>query len=459
MDPITLGVIANALVGAGVVSLPILAARRQRARRRRSWRAAAEQAGLSELQAGSSSLGGRAGQLPVRIELYHLGRDRGTRIVVGGLQHAPLKLALRKESAGTALKKRWRGGDDVQCGDARFDDDVYLEGAPELALAVLDAQTRAQILALLKGGSRADVEDGELWVDIPEGRRALDAETLRGVIELGERLRRPEDIPARLARNARDDPRRGVRVRNVRALLEAFPDHDQTRQALHAALGDPDDEVRLQAALSIGEGGSQTLLELASSERTDDALAERAIQAVGHRLQVDDVEAILARARRTQRPATARACVDWLGLRGGPEVIPTIVGVLASADRELAVGAARALAAAGTTTAEGPLREALDLGHDPEVLVAVARALGRVGSTAAVMPLRAAAERVGDGDVARAVRQAIAEIQARLQGAAPGQLSLATGEEGRVSLVGEDDARGQLSLPEPLAPEPGAGGE
>jgi HEAT repeat protein len=217
--------------------------------------------------------------------------------------------------------------------------------------------------------------------------------------------------------------------------------------------------VRLQAALALGDAGSQTLLELASSERTDDAQAARAIQAVGHRLEADEVDSLLVRARWTHRPATARACVEWLGLRGGPEVIPTIAGVLASADRELAASAATALAAAGSTAAEGPLREALERGHGPEVLVAVARALGRVGSIAAVMPLRAAAERVGDGDLGHAVRQAVAEIQARLQGAAPGQLSLAGGEEGRVSLVGGDDARGQLSLWEPKTPEPRTGGE
>jgi hypothetical protein len=69
-------------------------------------------------------------------------------------------------------------------------------------------------------------------------------------------------------------------------------------------------------------------------------------------------------------------------------------------------------------------------------------ALGRVGTSAAVGPLREAEE--GDAEMRRAARQAIAEIQSRLAGAAPGQLSLAGGEAGALSLA--EDERGRLSL-------------
>jgi len=42
------------------------------------------------------------------------------------------------------------------------------------------------------------------------------------------------------------------------------------------------------------------------------------------------------------------------------------------------------------------------------------------------------------------VRQSIAEIQARLAGASPGQLSMSDGDAGQLSLA--SDAAGQLSL-------------
>jgi len=42
------------------------------------------------------------------------------------------------------------------------------------------------------------------------------------------------------------------------------------------------------------------------------------------------------------------------------------------------------------------------------------------------------------------VRQAIAEIQSRLPGASPGQVSLAEGETGQLSLA--DDSAGRVSI-------------
>ena len=50
-----------------------------------------------------------------------------------------------------------------------------------------------------------------------------------------------------------------------------------------------------------------------------------------------------------------------------------------------------------------------------------------------------------DASLRRPARQAIAEIQARLGGAAPGQLSLAGAEAGQLAMV-EDDEAGRLSL-------------
>lgn len=77
--------------------------------------------------------------------------------------------------------------------------------------------------------------------------------------------------------------------------------------------------------------------------------------------------------------------------------------------------------------------------------VAAADALGRIGSVGAVLPLKEAAESSWfDRDFRRAARQAVAEIQSRLQGALPGQLSLAGTEAGQLSLAQAET--GQLSL-------------
>jgi hypothetical protein len=72
--------------------------------------------------------------------------------------------------------------------------------------------------------------------------------------------------------------------------------------------------------------------------------------------------------------------------------------------------------------------------------------LGVAGSARAVLPVREATEGLMvDGDLRRAGRQAVAAIQSRLLGASPGQLSLAAGAAGQLSLA-DADGRGQVSL-------------
>jgi hypothetical protein len=94
--------------------------------------------------------------------------------------------------------------------------------------------------------------------------------------------------------------------------------------------------------------------------------------------------------------------------------------------------------------AQWPLIGALRRDH-PDLQAAAARALGLLGTAEAVLPLREAAERFQrDRALSSASRQSITEIQSRLTGATPGQLSLAGGESGRVSLP--EGAAGQLSF-------------
>jgi HEAT repeat protein len=83
--------------------------------------------------------------------------------------------------------------------------------------------------------------------------------------------------------------------------------------------------------------------------------------------------------------------------------------------------------------------------EDSALREAAATALGKVGTAAAVQPLQEAAERSWIAlDLRRAARQAIAEIQSRVEGASPGQLSLASSEAGQLSL--SEAEAGQLSL-------------
>jgi HEAT repeat protein len=264
-------------------------------------------------------------------------------------------------------------------------------------------------------------------------------EVLPVVLALARRLQTPEDVPRRLAENLKGEPVTGVRLQVLATLTREYPSHPATREALLAAREDPDADVRLRAGIALGPEGREVLLAVASGEGAEDATTERAVVALGFHITTAEVEGLLRNALRTRREATARACLGVLGQRRG--AVGTLAKVLAVEKPELAAAAADALGATGDTSGEPALLSALE-GEAPVVRVAAARALGRVGTAAAVAPLREAEE--GDGEMRRTARQAIAEIQARLTGAAPGQLSLAGGESGQLSLA-EGEA-GRLSL-------------
>jgi HEAT repeat protein len=167
-----------------------------------------------------------------------------------------------------------------------------------------------------------------------------------------------------------------------------------------------------------------------------------AVSALGRRFATERAVEGLDRALRSRHFETARACIEVLGT-GDQAAVEPLVTALAVETGVIAASAASALGALQAPAAEQPLIRAL-WREAPGLRVAAAEALGRSGSTAAVLPLKQAADRYPDTAFRRAVRQAIAEIQARLPGASPGQLSLAAAESGQLSLA--DESSGQLSL-------------
>jgi hypothetical protein len=459
MDPL---VIVLTVGGVAAASLFRAVARLQK--RTDSWMGAAQEAGLTDVRLSTtmgfaSGLSGKAGPLDVRLEPYRRGkRDAGTRITVSGLNRHHERLSFRPETLGTRLGKSV-GRTDLELGDPEFDEAVYLQGAPEPTFAIFDAQTRWLVRRLLQGsvegpGPPAAVDfDGtaalegdalRLEMKYPRGGfgRTLPA-VVRRLIAIAQRLGRPPDVIGCLIEHVHQDPVLGVRLANLRVLLEGHPQHRRTRRALRDALGDPGEEIRLRAALELGEPGRGALLEIASSSESDQARAAEAVAGLGEHLPEERAAAILAQSLDAGRWAPAAACVESLGRWRGGRPVPLLARALSAEAAEVATAAARALARAGEAAAEAPLIAALG-GDSLEVLAAVAKALEGVGTAAAVMPLRAAAERVPA--LRRAAREAVDAIQARLHGASPGQLSMTSTEGGGVSLA--DDARGRVSPPD-----------
>lgn len=440
------------------------------------WQQAARAAGLTDVEISgfmgwNTRMTGQAGPLRVRMESYQRGRqERGTRIVIGGLRHGVYALTIRSEGFTSAIEKTL-GERETVLGDEAFDRAAYLQGAPALIRALFDADTRRLLRPLLEGelrvssargvnklDVRTSVSDNELQVEIRESLfgNTLDAlpDALPMVLDLAKRIARPDDLAAAIAANTRREPLPAVRLANVQLLAKEQPEHAATRETLRAALSDDEPAVRLQAAILIGPDGRPALVEFATRDNVKDGIAARAITALGADFPASLAIERLQRARAANQVHTARACIDAIGIARTPEAIEALASVLADGLEELAVGGARALGAAPSEVAERALARAL--GHDAaQVRLAAAEALGRIGTPLAVPPLReCAAAHTFDSALRRATRQAIAEIQARVSGASPGQLSLATGDAGQVSLV-QEDQRGQVSL-EPVSQESGS---
>jgi hypothetical protein len=238
-------------------------------------------------------------------------------------------------------------------------------------------------------------------------------------------------VAERLAHNALRDPEIAVRMNNLLALARDFEGHEATRPALRAAGRDPWPEIRLRAAEALGgPEGREALLTLTSDEA--DAVAARAVAALGRWLAPERTALILERAMQEGRNETACACLSLLGRMGSDAAVARLVQVLGSDDAELKAAAAQALGWSGRPAAEGPLLDALEHGV-AAVQLAAAGALGQVGTAVSVLPLKEAAER--DSELRAMARQSIAAIQSRVAGAAPGQLSIAEGgAAGRLSL-------------------------
>ena len=416
---------AVALVFGGAILGIVVVKRRARLK---GWEEAARSCGLQIVEAPgglSPTLRARAGPVSVQIRTWG-DKGRYTRILV----QAPAA----PDFQGVKIRPEtmFKFGRESEVGDRVFDDAFFLEGPAQPILALLDEETR-KLLTELNGMSKFSIASGELTATFYRDERITDI--LRHLLALGERLVPPFDIAQRLAENANQDPIPGVRLQNLLLLIRERVHDPETAGALRKACSDPFPEIRLRAAKQLGDKG--VLLDLAE-KLEDDAVSAESLSILD--LSSERVDTILDLALKQGRLRSARVCLAALGRHGAIEKLAQVL----ESHPELAPAAAEALGATGSPAAEPPLIQALQR-EEVEVQVAAANALGKVGSPAAVLPLKEAAERSRlDLDLRRATRQAIAEIQSRIRGASPGQLTLAGTETGQLSLA--HDPAGQLSF-------------
>jgi HEAT repeat protein len=202
---------------------------------------------------------------------------------------------------------------------------------------------------------------------------------VQDVTALARRAASRGPLMERLCDNALHDPIPEVRIKNLEVLAR---DRKRGPKTLRAALADPNEDVRLRAALWLGVEGRPVLLELATNAATGDECAAEAIRGLRTALSEAQALEILEGALARHRHPVVRAAVEALGLSGTVVAVPHLRAVIES--------------------------------H----------------------PLDFAMKRAADG--------AIARIQSRLEGAEAGQLAVAEGDAGQLTLA--DSAAGRLSL-------------
>lgn len=395
---------------------------------------------------------GQVHALPFKVHEESRGKSGVWTVVeVDGVDRIPRALFLGHEGVGASFGKLFVG-EDITTGDERFDAAVVVRGPSPLALSLLDEETRQRVTNLTASGGK--VKDGV--VSIALHRRIKDGEALakfvRDLVAVAERLAQQGPPVERLSAIARFDSASGTRQRALQELIAGFASEPLARETLRLALSDRAPEVRLLAAVALGEQGLDCLRGIVDSSGTAPEVALRAVEALGQLLPEEVALKRLEAAVRAGHDRLAQALVERFGPATSQSDVARLARQLEPDSRpEIAAACARALGRTGSPAAEPPLVAAL--GHaDGDVRAAAAEALGKVGSVGTIGPLReAVADSLLSPSVRRAAIAAIAEIQSRLTGAAPGQLALSDGEAGAVALASSPD--GALSLGEEPAEE------
>jgi HEAT repeat protein len=418
----------------------------QNHRRLQLWRDAVALCRLTEEKSSGffawrAKLTARSGPIEIRITDAR-GKGDQVKVVIEGAEGFSA-VELRRQ-----ILKLWK--DEIEIGDEDFDDAFLVEGPIRPVCARLDAAMRRQLVRASAACAALEIGGGQLRAEVSE--KVL-SRILPLLLYISRQLAQPVDEEHQIARNARRDPKAGVRLVNLLLLIRERPGDPETLRALRRACSDASPEIRLRAALELGEEGHDVLLKLAESS-SDDASCTRAVSHLGSRLSFEKAKNILSSSLRKGLFETARACLEVLGHHR--DSVGVLERVMTEEKGELAAAAALALGKTGEAAAEPPLLQALQ-SEDSDLREAAATALGRVGSVAAVQPLREAAERsLFDLTLRQAARQAVTEIQSRLHGASPGQISLAEAEAGQLSLAPFE--AGQLSLaPDEAGPFPPLG--
>jgi hypothetical protein len=446
-------IVMGVVVFGGLIALGV----RQRRKRQAAWEAVATAKGLFVNEGGflsSPSVEGNVDGCHVCLDTYTESSGNNssttyTRIQVGH-PGIPSGLSFKEEGVASSFKKFF-GGQEHRVEDPVFDSLAYIQGDESVVMAVLDKDVRPLLSAFMAGtgsmGESARVEEREIkfqktgvWTDADGIIDKMDE-----MIAIARRLDlSPSDIPKRLAINTWSDNLSAVRGKCFDILLSDYPEEALKTARLILEKG-VHAELRLRAAMVLGDEGLDVLVDALGYPETDGVTRADVIGCMIPHLTRDDVrQAVIGRLQDGDPTVVAAALNALEGHDPALALAQIEHWDISDTIPELAVSVARVLGASSSPKAESTLIGLLD-GPSASVQIAAATSLGRMGGLLAVEPLLPLTKGfLSDAALKNAAQMAVDNIQSRLKGTGGGSLTLAESgsDVGQLSL---DDRAGALS--------------
>lgn len=392
-----------------------------------SWKKTAERLGLAYsggLFSGAEMMGEIDG---IWVKIHRVEKGHCT-LTVDGRGRIRHGLKLGSENLFTRTM-----APDILTGDAAFDYDVRITGDEAISLAVLNHATRQVVLRTVVGAG-ARVEQGRIV--IKKGRLGEVERAVPRVVDLAKQIEMDDDmIAAHLAANALQDPLQGVRLRNLRVLIDGYPRDELTASTCRKLLlRGSQAELRLEAAVFLGEEGLEVVSEIARSDTYNEDLRVRAVESLARVSWGAQTAPLLDELLEVRSSRIRRVAINGLGRFRYKPAAPRLQSLIHGADPGTAEEIAIALTRIADPITEPGLILLLEQ-VNTRVRMAAVRALAQVGTAAAVEPLMSLTTGFGISPLSREAKAAIQQIQARIRG----------GEQGQLSVVQLDDHEGALS--------------
>ena len=364
--------------------------------------------------------------------------ERGSCVVEVSWSSEYTTFSVRQDRVDVSLRADREQGFDFLIGDDRFDTKINARGNEVACRAVLDADARAAALKAFSMLQKLRIEDGvALWrFDGPlYAVESLETALDRMIPAVKGFVLASADVE-RIAGHVATDPCTGVRLRCLDLLVRKFPNRAETAAAIRAGFSDTDREVKLVAASRLGEEGWAVILESTDAAQPE-PVRERAIREVGRQFPSERAVPILRRAITDVMVNVRIAAIETLAEHYPEELVK--VAVRSGTPLEVQEALLTAASKVGAK-AEQVLLALAERGDEAIRLHAII-ALASVGTVAAIPRLR----EIGVAALRNAIETTVAEIQARLEGAEPGQLTLSEPKgPGALTLTAGE---GALSMP------------